>query len=150
MLPGPGPPGLHDPESGRPVDLDTILLSTGVSDMVNDFAALELPGPGVRILNGCADLADLFLLGTPSTYITGLAGLSSGLSSAPSLGPLLGEPLRLWGPLLTPTVQSWQQFPQSCAHHWLVPPLGPALGPLMGEPLRLWEPLSISIVYPPN
>jgi len=24
MFPGPGPPGLQDPESGRPVDLDTL------------------------------------------------------------------------------------------------------------------------------
>jgi len=60
MLSGAGPPGLQDPESGRPVDLDTILESTVVSDMVNDLAALGLPGPGIQILNGCADLADLF------------------------------------------------------------------------------------------
>jgi len=62
MFPGPGPPGLQDPESGRPVDLDTLLESTGVSDMVNDLAALGLPGPGIQILNGCSDLANLFLL----------------------------------------------------------------------------------------
>jgi len=96
MLPVPGPPGWQDPESGRPVDLDTLLEGTGVSDMVNDLAALGLPGPGIQILNGCADLANLFLLGISSIFITGLAGLSSGPSP------------ELWGPLLTPTVQSWQ------------------------------------------
>jgi len=65
---------------------------------------------------------------------------------APALGPLMGEPLKLWGPLLIITVQSWQQFLQSCAHRWLVPPLGPALGPLMVGPLWLWEPLPTSRV----
>jgi len=98
--------------------------------MANDLAALGLPGPGIQILNACADLADLFLLGAPSTYITGLAGLSSG----PITGAPVGGTLEAVGPLLTPTVQSWQQFLQSCAHHWLVPPLGPALGPLIGGP----------------
>jgi len=79
-------------------------------------------------------------MGTPSSYITGLAGLSSG----PSPGILMGEPLLLWGPLLTPTVQSWQQLLQFCAYHWLVPSLGPALGPLTGGPLWLSEPLPTS------
>jgi len=57
MFPGPGPPGLQDPESGRPVGLDTLLEGTGVIDTVNDLAASGLPGPGIQILNGCSDLA---------------------------------------------------------------------------------------------
>jgi len=61
MLPGPGPPGLQDPESGRPVDLDTLLESTAVSDMVDDLAAFVFPGSGIQILNGYADLADAAL-----------------------------------------------------------------------------------------
>jgi len=73
MLPGPDPPGPQDPESGRPVALDSLLEGTGASDMVNDLAVSGLPGPGFQILNGCSDLAHLILLGTPSSYITGLS-----------------------------------------------------------------------------
>jgi len=86
MFPGPGPPGLQEPESGRSVDLDALLESTGVSEMVNDLAASDLPGPGFQILNGCCDLAHLILLGTPPSYITGLAGLSPGSIPGPPVG----------------------------------------------------------------
>jgi len=86
MFPGPGPPGLQDPESGRPMDLDTLVEGTGVIDMVNDLAASGLPGPGIQILNGSSDLAHLFLLGTPTSYITGLAGLSPGPIAGPPGG----------------------------------------------------------------
>jgi len=55
----------------------------------------------------------------------------------------MGGPLRLWGTLLTPTIQSWQQFLQCSAHHWSVPPLGPAFGPQMGGPLWLWNPYAL-------
>jgi len=73
MFPGPGPPGLQDPECGRPVDLDTLLESTGVSDMVSDLSASVLPGSGIQILNGCSYLAYQILAGLPWSYITGLA-----------------------------------------------------------------------------
>jgi len=86
MFPGPGPPGLQNLESGRPVDLDTLLEGTGVIDMVNDMAASGLPGPGIQILNGCSDLAHVFLLGTLTTYITGLAGLSPSTIPGPPGG----------------------------------------------------------------
>jgi len=59
-----------------------------------------------------------------------LAPTLAGSSTGPSLGPLKGEPLRLWEPLSTPKVQLWQQHPQPRHHIWLVPPLGTTQGPL--------------------
>jgi len=126
MFPGPYPPGLQDPESGRHVDLDTLLESTGVIDMVNEVAALGLPGPGIQILNGCADLANLFLLGTLTTYITGLAGFSSSpVPGAPVGGTpeALGAPTHSHNPVLAAVP------PILCP-----PRAGPSTGPSPGAP----------------
>jgi len=138
MFPGPGPPGLRDPESGRPVDFDTldldILESTGVIDMVNDLAALGMPVSGNQILNGCSELTNLRLLGTPSTYITGLSGLSAGPIPSALVGgtpEAVGAPTHSHNPVLA-----------------AVPPIqcpslvGSSIGPCLGTPDG-WAPWAV-------